>query len=46
MNQPQPPVAHSAGWVTQTYISFAVGPHRARPVQGSGLRTLPRPRGR
>jgi hypothetical protein len=24
MQQPQPPVAHSAGWVTQTYISFAV----------------------
>ena len=24
MNQPQPPTAHSAGWITQTYISFAV----------------------
>ena len=24
MTKPQPPVAHSAGWVTQTYISFAV----------------------
>jgi hypothetical protein len=24
MNQHQPPVSHSAGWVVQTYISFAV----------------------
>jgi hypothetical protein len=24
MTQPQPPLAHSAGWITQTYISFAV----------------------
>jgi hypothetical protein len=24
VSQPQPPVAHSAGWITQTYISFAV----------------------
>ena len=24
MSKPQPPVLHSAGWVTQTYASFAV----------------------
>ena len=24
MPQPQPPVAHSTGWITQTYVSFAV----------------------
>ena len=24
MNQPQPPAALSAGWITQTYVSFAV----------------------
>lgn len=24
MSQAQPPVTHSAGWITQTYISFAV----------------------
>jgi hypothetical protein len=24
MHQSRPPVSHSAGWVTQTYISFAV----------------------
>jgi hypothetical protein len=24
MNTPQPPAAHSAGWITQTYISFGV----------------------
>jgi hypothetical protein len=24
VSKPQPPVAHSAGWVTQTYVSFAV----------------------
>ena len=24
MPQAQPPVAHSTGWITQTYVSFAV----------------------
>jgi hypothetical protein len=24
MNQPNPPLAHSTGWITQTYVSFAV----------------------
>jgi hypothetical protein len=24
MTQPQPPASHSAGWIVQTYISFAV----------------------
>ena len=37
MNQPQPPVAHSAGWVTQTYISFAV----SLAALGVGIAYLP-----
>ena len=37
MNRPQPPVAHSAGWVTQTYISFAV----SLAALGVGIAYLP-----
>jgi hypothetical protein len=37
MNQPQPPIAHSAGWVTQTYISFAV----SLAALGVGIAYLP-----